>query len=205
MDSLPAELQGKPKNIGMGRLSLLQWIFLTQESNWGLLHCRWILYQLSYQGSTMDISRSHQSWWIIWAKHWATFPSFVEPSFVLGMHACLILCSPMDCNPPASSVHGDSPGKNTEVGCHALLQGIFPTQGSKPVLLHCRWILYHLNHQKNPIYIHTHSGILPSHKKNEIMAFAATWMDLEIINIILSEVSRTEKNKYHDITYMWNL
>ena len=106
MDSLPAELQGKPKNIGMGRLSLLQWIFLTQESNWGLLHCRWILYQLSYQGSTMDISRSHQSWWIIWAKHWATFPSFVEPSFVLGMHACLILCSPMDCNPPASSVHG---------------------------------------------------------------------------------------------------
>ena len=37
------------------------------------------------------------------------------------------------------------------------------------------------------------------------MAFAATWMDLEIINIILSEVSRTEKNKYHDITYMWNL
>ena len=37
------------------------------------------------------------------------------------------------------------------------------------------------------------------------MAFAATWMDLEIINIILSEVSRTEKNKYHDITHMWNL
>ena len=50
-----------------------------------------------------------------------------------------------------------------------------------------------------------YSGILLSHKKNEIMAFAATWMDLEIMNIILSEVSRTEKNKYHDITYMWNL
>ena len=40
-----------------------------------------------------------------------------------------------------SSVHGDSPGKNTEMGCHALLQGIFPTQGSKLCLLHCRWIL----------------------------------------------------------------
>ena len=50
-DSLPAELQGKPKNIGVGSLSLLQWIFLTQESNQGLLHCRQILYQLSYQGS----------------------------------------------------------------------------------------------------------------------------------------------------------
>ena len=49
-DSLPAEPQGKPKNTGVGNLSLLQQIFLTQESNWGLLHCRQILYQLSYQG-----------------------------------------------------------------------------------------------------------------------------------------------------------
>ena len=49
-DSLPTEPQGKPKNIGVGSLSLLQWIFPTQELNLGLLHCRWILYQLSYQG-----------------------------------------------------------------------------------------------------------------------------------------------------------
>ena len=41
----------------------------------------------------------------------------------------------------------DSPGKNTGVGCHALLQGIFPTQGSNPGLPHCRWILYHLSHK----------------------------------------------------------
>ena len=51
VDSLPAESLGKPKNIGMGSLSLLQQIFPTQESNQGLLHCRWILYQLSYEGS----------------------------------------------------------------------------------------------------------------------------------------------------------
>ena len=50
-DSLPGEPQGKPKNIGVGCLSLLQWIFPTQESNWGLLHCKQILYQLSYEGS----------------------------------------------------------------------------------------------------------------------------------------------------------
>ena len=50
-DSLPAEPQGKPKNTEVGSLSLLQWIFLTQEWNQGLLHCRWILYQLSYQGN----------------------------------------------------------------------------------------------------------------------------------------------------------
>ena len=50
-DSLPAEPPGKSKNTGVGSLSLLQRIFPTQESNWGLLHCRWTLYQLSYQGS----------------------------------------------------------------------------------------------------------------------------------------------------------
>ena len=42
----------------------------------------------------------------------------------------------MDCNPPDSSVHGDSPGKNIGAGCHFLFQGIFLTQGSNPCLLH---------------------------------------------------------------------
>ena len=50
-DSLPAEPQGKPKNTGVGSLSLLQGIFPTHELNWGLLRCRRILYQLSHQGS----------------------------------------------------------------------------------------------------------------------------------------------------------
>ena len=40
----------------------------------------------------------------------------------------------------------DSPGKNTGVGCYFLLQGIFPTQGSNPGLLHCRQMLYHFFH-----------------------------------------------------------
>ena len=50
-DSLPAKPQGKPKNTGVGSLSLLQWIFPILESNPDLLHCRQILYQLSFQGS----------------------------------------------------------------------------------------------------------------------------------------------------------
>ena len=50
-DSLQSKPPRKPKNTGMGNLSLLQGNFPTQESNWGLQHCRWILYQLSYQGS----------------------------------------------------------------------------------------------------------------------------------------------------------
>ena len=55
-DSLPAEPQGKPQNTGVGNLSLLQCIFPAQELNWGLLPCRRLLYQLSYQGSLPSTS-----------------------------------------------------------------------------------------------------------------------------------------------------
>ena len=49
----------------------------------------------------------------------------------LVAQSCPTLWDPMDCSPPGSSVHGDSPGKNTRVGCHAFLQGIFqPRDGT---------------------------------------------------------------------------
>ena len=60
--------------------------------------------------------------------------------------SCLTLCDPMDCSPLGSSVHGDSPGKDTGVGCHFLLQGILLTQGLNLGLPHGRQILYHLSH-----------------------------------------------------------
>ena len=52
----------------------------------------------------------------------------------LVTQSCPTLWDPMHCSPPDSSAHGDSPDKNTGVGYHALLQGIFPTQGSNPGL-----------------------------------------------------------------------
>ena len=64
--------------------------------------------------------------------------------------SCLILSIPKECSPPGSSVHGDSPGKNPGLGCHVLLQRIFPTQGLNLSLAHYRWILYHLSHQGSP-------------------------------------------------------
>ena len=54
VDSSPSEPQGKPKKTGVSSLSLLQVIFLAQELNCGLLHCRQIPYQLSYQGSSFS-------------------------------------------------------------------------------------------------------------------------------------------------------
>ena len=56
----------------------------------------------------------------------------------------------MDCSPPGPSVHRNSPGRNTRVGCHALFQGIFPTQGSNTGLPYCRRILYCLSYQGRP-------------------------------------------------------
>ena len=60
VDSLPFEPPGKSKNSGVSSLSLLQGIFLTR----GLLHCRWILYQLSYQGSPKNYDKP----WISYNK-----------------------------------------------------------------------------------------------------------------------------------------
>ena len=69
---------------------------------------------------------------------------------VLVAQSCPILCDPKDCCLPGFSVPGIFSGKNTGVGCHFLLQGIFLTQGLNPGLPHCRQILYHLSHQGSP-------------------------------------------------------
>ena len=68
-----------------------------------------------------------------------------ETCVCLVIRSCPTLCNSIDCSQSGSSVHGESPGKNTGEGHHALLQGMFPTQGSKPGLRHCRWILYKLS------------------------------------------------------------
>ena len=88
---------------------------------------------------------------IRWPKYWS-FSFNISPSneccvLCLVAQSCQTPCNPMDCSPPGSSIHGDSPGKNTGMGCHALLQGIFPTQGLNPGLPHYKQILYHLSHQ----------------------------------------------------------
>ena len=90
----------------------------------------------------MGRSLAHQQLWMASELHVRAVCSVTELS--------LPLCDPMHCGPPGSSVHGDSPAKNTRVGCYALLQGIFPTHGLNPGLSHYRWTLYHLNHQGSP-------------------------------------------------------
>ena len=73
-----------------------------------------------------------------------------NPCVCLVSQLCPTLCNPTDCRPAVSSAHGDSSGKNARVAFYALLQQIFPTQGSNPSLLLFSQILYCLSHWGSP-------------------------------------------------------
>ena len=91
-----------------------------------------------------------------WADiYWSRIGFCVRCCWVARHHSWLIERESASCSAVSTSLRPkarllcpwNSPGKNTGVGCHALLQGIFLSQGWKPRLLHCRQILYHLSHQ----------------------------------------------------------
>ena len=71
---------------------------------------------------------------------------FIECCTVLTCSVVSNSLRPHDYSLVGTSVDGDSPGKNTGVGCHALLPRIFPTQRLNPGLLNCKQILYQLSH-----------------------------------------------------------
>ena len=115
-DSLPSEPPGKPKNIGVAFLSLVQGKFPTKKLNLDLLHCRQIPHQLTYQHST---------------NFWGSC-----------LHACSVVSNslrPHGLWPTRLLCPWHFPGKTTGVGCHVLLQGIFSTQGLNQHLL---WLLH---------------------------------------------------------------
>ena len=87
----------------------------------------------------------------------------------------------------------DFPGKNTGVGCHSLLQGIFPTQGLNSGLLHCRQILYHLSHQGSPLGYESLLDIKSTWNKRE-----KNKLDfIKIKTFILQKISPENENTAH--------
>ena len=117
--------------IGMGCQSLHQGIFSTQGWNLHLLSPA-----LAGSFFTTSATWEAQIYCIIW--WYLTYES--------ESHSVV---------PNSLPLHGlyrpwNSSGQNTGVGSLSLLQGIFPTQGSNPGLLHCRWILYQLSHKGRP-------------------------------------------------------
>ena len=99
------------KNTGVDCPFLLQGMFPTQRGNPCLLH---------WQASSL--SRCHLGSLIL----------YICMCCAESLQSCQTLCDPMDCSLPGSSVHGDSPAKNTGVGCQALLQEDLPNPGIKP-------------------------------------------------------------------------
>ena len=77
----------------------------------------------------------------------------------------------------------NSPGQNTEVGSLSLLQGIFPTQGLNPGLLHCRQIHYQLSHNGSPGFIQTDNYFPNTSWCFENVLFSITWCNTETLNI----------------------
>ena len=118
----PHGLYNSGQNTGVGSLCLLQRIFPTQELNRGIIHCRRIFYQLSYQGSL----------------HYVYIVFYLTPNRSVCVCMCAHICSVMS---GSFQPHGlyparllcpwNLPGNNTGAGCHFLLYGIFPTQWLK--------------------------------------------------------------------------
>ena len=129
--------------IQLSAFALLSHLFFPQPNwpNWAVLICT--VWEHSLLWGSAGIKGKNNTG----AMFFLSSPCCV---LCLVAQSCPALCEPMDCSPPGSSAHGDSAGKNTGVGCHALLQGIVPTQGLNPGLPHCRQILYHLSHQGSP-------------------------------------------------------
>ena len=103
----------------------------------------------------------------------------------LVAQSCLTLCDPIDCRPPGFSVHGDSPGKNTGVGCHALFHGIFPTQGSNAGLPYCRQILYRLSLLRSPSTVYLSINRIQNYKANSFYTDKVCIKDAFIFRIII--------------------
>ena len=106
------------------------------------------------------------------------------------------LCDPMDCSPPGSPVRGDSPGKNTGVGSHSLLQGIFLTQGLNLGFLWCRQILYHLRHQESPlIHILLQTRLILSHLQVFLQAIPTIQMSFHILQLPISPLTSMKTDR----------
>ena len=93
----------------------------------------------------------------------------------------------------------DFPGKNTGVGCQALLQGIFPTQGSNPGLLHCKWILYQLSYQGSPDI-----GISSVQSLSRVWLFVTPWTEAHQASLSITNSRSPPKPISIESVMPWN-
>ena len=131
---------------GILQVRILEWVAIpfsrgSSGSNLGLLHCRQILYHLIHQGSPRGLKQGHTLWGSDQKIHRGNQGKMKGYSSEFCVCCCVHVCSvmsdslqPHGVGPTKLLCSWDSPGKNTGVGCHFILQGIFPTEGSNPCL-----------------------------------------------------------------------
>ena len=123
------------------------------------------------------------------------------PSVYLVTQSCLTLCDPMDCSLPVLCPW-NSPGKNTGVGCHLPLEGIFPTQGLNQSLLclrHCRWILYPLGHYVSGKFIYNVLQSFNNYYETISLSRKKETVKTALNYIVLKEHTLT----FMEINHMW--
>ena len=153
-DSLPSEPPGKPKNTEVGSPSLLQGIFPTQQSNWGLLHCRWILYQLSHKGKPKNtgvgslslfqrIFPTQQSNWGLlpcrWILYQLSYWTKIDLIYVLALSllSCVTLSKLLHLSEPPSLFREMGVSKRTYLG-EKMLRSCLPGTWSRVRHVGCR-------------------------------------------------------------------
>ena len=115
------------------------------------------------------------------------------PSVILSVP---ILCDPIDCSPPEPTGFlspWDFPSKNTGIGRHSLLQGLLPTQGLNPYLLHRKQILYRLSHQGSSTCMYMLEKCFPFCIKTRIRIFIAIKFKMHKKEKLQGTVWRTNK------------
>ena len=134
--------------------------------------CFWKIMSLGWATWTscprLETHTDLYSWTVCVLGQYVVFSHFPSRSHSVCVHAKLLHSCLMDCGLPGSSFHMDSPGNNTGVGCHALLQGIFQTQISNQHLyVPCigRWVLYHWHHLGSPEHIDLTPNVFPTQAK----------------------------------------
>ena len=131
--------EGIVREFGMDLCTLLYLKWITNKdllNSTGTLLS--VLWQPGWEGSLGENGYMYMYGWIpslfIWNYHNIVNQLCVRACVLSHFSRVWLFANPVDCSPPGSSVHGDSPCKNTGVGSWGLLQGIFLTQGSNPHL-----------------------------------------------------------------------
>ena len=136
MDFATLDCESEKGHLGSSDLPAWAWMMRRRQLNEDLVNDH--SGKMNYKFTIRELAQPTDVNLAVWLEHSGKMGKLLEVIFCVHALSRSVVC-PTLCRPPGPSVHWDSPSKTTWVSCHALLQGIFPTQGSNTGLLNCRW------------------------------------------------------------------